>query len=78
MLLKGTILFGYQERLTLRTYDEGFFNSSHALSSKDGIKFAFAITSFDSDQTLTEDLDYGRVVAKIRSWGENETNGLHF
>ena len=69
MLFKGTILFGFQERMTVRTYDEGYFNSSHILSSHDGIQFAFAITDFDSNELITEDLDYGKVVAKIRSWG---------
>ena len=69
MIFKGTILFGFQERMTVRTYDEGYFNNSHVLSSDDGIKFAFAITDFDSNKLITEDLDYGRVVAKMRSWG---------
>ena len=56
--------------MTVRTYDEGYFNSSHILSSYDGIQFAFAITDFDSNELISEDLDYGRVVAKIRSWGQ--------
>ena len=71
-------LFANKEKQVIRTFEEGYFDSSHELSSTDGIKLAFAITEFNSDGSIIEDLDYGRVVAKIRSWGdESQRNSTY-
>ena len=62
-------LFASKENRVIRNYEEGYFDSSHELTSADGLKFAFAITDLSSDgSSITEDLDYGRVAAVIRSW----------
>ena len=68
-LLKGTSLFGLGETKTIRSLDEGYFDTSHVFSSDDGLRFAYGITAYDSDPEIVEDLDYGEVKATFRSWG---------
>ena len=69
-MLKGDTLVSFDETTIYSQVEDGFFNSSHIFSSSEGFRVAFAITAYDSNQTITEDPAYGIVVAKCRSWGD--------
>ena len=68
--LKGTTLFGHGQYNTIRSFDDGYFNSSYVFSSDNGLRFAYGITAYDDDPKPIEDLDYGEVKARFRTWGE--------
>ena len=71
--LKGSKLQGSGGTKILMSMEESYFNSSYVFSSDDGLRFAFGITTYDSNQEVTEDLDYGEIKAKLYSWGLNDT-----
>ena len=73
-VLKGHTLVNFNETTIYQQVEDGFFNSSHIFSSSDGFKVAFAITAYDTNQTITEDPTYGKVIAKYRSWGDEITS----
>ena len=53
----------------LRGIEDSHFNSTFVFSTDDGLNFAYGVTTYDDDQEVTEDPDYGVVKAKITSWG---------
>ena len=68
-------LYGLLQAFKLITFDE----TDVMVSSRDkyfddefifkkNLWFAFGITAYDSNQTITEDPTYGRLVARHRSW----------
>ena len=69
-MLKGSTLVNFDETTLNQHEEQDYFNSSSVFSSNDGFKVAFAITAYDSNQTITEDPSYGVVQAKYRSWGD--------
>ena len=70
-------LLRYGETVVTMSVRESYFDTNHTFGSEDGIAFAFAITAYDGDRSVTEDPDYGTVKAKIVSWGiEKDEQGL--
>ena len=55
--------------------EDSYFNSSYVFSTDDGLKFAFGITAYDSNQEVIEDPDYGEIKAKFYGWGLDDVMG---
>ena len=39
------------------------------LDKKPGLNIAFGITYFDDNQEPIDDLDYGEVIGRVKTWG---------
>ena len=49
-----------------------FFSPEYLFSSDEGMQFAFALTAYDNNRDPIDDPSYGKVSAKIVSWGLGE------
>ena len=47
--LKAILVVGLGDTVTYRSVEDGYFNSSHVVTSDQGLKFAFGITAYDSN-----------------------------
>ena len=54
---------------------DSYFNSTFIFSTDDGLNFAYGVTTYDDDQEVTEDPDYGVVRAKKVTWGLDDIPG---
>ena len=59
----------YGETVVTMSVRNSYFNTSYEYGTEDGLQFAFAITAYDGNRSITEDPDIGLVKAKIVSWG---------
>ena len=75
LYLKAMLVVGFGDTLTYRSVEDSYFNSSHVVTSDQGLKFAFGITAYDSNQEVIEDLDYGEIKAKFYGWGNDAVMG---
>ena len=55
---------------------DAHYDYNHTIASDDGLKFAFAITHYDSNPEPVDDLRYGRMVARVVQWGFKEEIGI--
>ena len=67
MQMQRLLLYG--ETVVTMSVRSSHFNTSYQFGSEDGLQFAFAITAYDGNRSITEDPDIGLVKAKIVSWG---------
>ena len=65
-------LLRYGETVVTMSVRESYFDTNYTFGSEDGLSFAFAITAYDGNRSVTEDPDYGVVKVKIVSWGIEE------
>ena len=43
------LVVGFGDTLTYRSVEDSYFNSSHVVTTDQGLKFAFGITAYDSN-----------------------------
>ena len=55
---------------------DAFYDTDTVMSSDDDFNIAFAITAYDNNREPIDDPRYGRIVAKIVSWGFSETQAV--
>ena len=65
-------LMEYGETIIMNSYSDAFFDTEKTFSSDDGFNLAFAITAYDDNPEPIDDPRYGRIIAKITSWGFEE------
>ena len=61
---------------SVRTAHFDAANAEHGIGTAEGLNFAFGLTAYDGNRTITEDPRYGQTKAKIVSWGFSDTNEI--
>ena len=62
-------LVKFEETVVTMSVRDSHYTPDDTITTEDGLKFAFAITAYDSNREPIDDPRYGQVVAKIVSWG---------
>ena len=66
----------FEETVVTMSVRDSHYTPDFNITSEDGLKFAFAITAYDSNREPIDDPRYGRVVAKIVSWGQDTAQAV--
>ena len=69
-------LYIYGETIVTMAIRDAHYTYNHTIATEDGLKFAFAITHYDSNPEPVDDPRYGRMVARIVRWGFKEEIGI--
>ena len=67
--IKVDILLSYGVTTIMESIEADFFDHNDTITSDDGMNFAFGIVGVSWNETL--DPDYGQLVARYRSWGND-------
>ena len=70
---KGTIMLDYMDNSIQEPTRKDYFDANFTYDGRDGMNFAFGLTSYDGDEDEELDPSYGRLVAYQWGWEDQES-----
>ena len=68
-LMKLGKVVNFGDSTIIKSTEDSFFDADFKWNATSGMSFAFGITAYDGNQEPIDDPDYGRVVARYKTWG---------